>query len=98
MKYLLPFGFVLNPALVAQGEPAQVAAAVVTGAVGVIALAVALSGRFGSTLAPLWVRGLLGVGGGLLLGPRAGSRHSAPLLLTPSLLAETPPTCGAALR
>jgi len=85
VKYLLPFGFVLNPALVAQGEPAQVAAAVVTGAVGVIALAVALSGRFGSTLAPLWVRGLLGVGGGLLLGPPGWLTALGAALLLPAL-------------
>ena len=63
----------------------QVAAAVVTGAVGVIALAVALSGRFGSTLAPLWVRGLLGVGGGLLLGPPGWLTALGAALLLPAL-------------
>lgn len=86
VKYLLPFGFVLNPALVAQGAPAQIATAVVTGAVGVVALAVALSGHTGSTRLPVWARAVLGVGGGLLLGPPGWLTALGAGLLTPALV------------
>lgn len=64
VKYLLPFGFVLNPALVAQAGFGEVAVAVVLAVVGVPALALALSSHLG-----WWARILLGVGGGLLLLP-----------------------------
>lgn len=64
VKYLLPFVFVLNPALVAQAGSGQVFLAVILAVVGVPALALALG-----TSRPWWERLFLGAGGLLLLLP-----------------------------
>jgi len=64
VKYLLPFAFVLNPALVAQAGSGQVFLAVILAVVGVPALALALG-----THRPWWERLFLGAGGLLLLLP-----------------------------
>ncbi|WP_085549766.1 hypothetical protein [Corynebacterium pollutisoli] len=64
VKYLLPFAFVLNPALVAQSGSGQVFLAVILAVVGVPALALALG-----TSRPWWERLFLGAGGLLLLLP-----------------------------
>lgn len=44
VKYVVPFGFVLNPALVAQAGPVQVALALMAGIAAVYALSCAISG------------------------------------------------------
>lgn len=62
VKYLLPFAFVLNPALVAQAGSGQVFLAVILAVVGVPALAL-------GTSRPWWERLFLGAGGLLLLLP-----------------------------
>lgn len=66
MKCLLPFAFVLNPALVAQAGSGQVFLAVILAVVGVPALALALAL---GTSRPWWERLFLGAGGLLLLLP-----------------------------
>mgnify|MGYP003752478163 CR=1 FL=1 len=66
VKYLLPFAFVLNPALVAQAGSGQVFLAVILAVVGVPALALALAL---GTSRPWWERLFLGAGGLLLLLP-----------------------------
>ena len=48
--YLLPFMFVLNPALLMIGPPANIVLATITGAVGVMALGAAVAGQVRMTL------------------------------------------------
>ncbi|AWB82731.1 C4-dicarboxylate ABC transporter [Corynebacterium yudongzhengii] len=72
VKYIVPFGFVLNPALVAQGSLAEIAIAFVCSIVGVFALAGAFSGyvQFVEARIPLVLRVLIGVGGFLIFLPQ----------------------------
>lgn len=74
VKYVVPFGFALNPALVAQGSLAQVVIAFAFSLVAVYALACAFSGWLGGVerrLSPV-LRVLLSVGGMLLFLPGVG--------------------------
>lgn len=70
--YLVPFCFVLNPALLLKGEPATVALAITFAFAGIIVLASALQGYvLGIGVIPRHIGGLmtraLMIGGGLLL-------------------------------
>lgn len=73
VKYIVPFGFVLNPALVAQGDVQGIAIAAVASLVAVYALAVMFSGwaQFVETTVNWPLRILLGVGGFMVFLPQA---------------------------
>ncbi|MBI4288801.1 MAG: TRAP transporter fused permease subunit [Chloroflexi bacterium] len=65
---ILPFFFVYSPALLMQGEPLKIAESAFTAIIGTVVLAAALQGYlFNRT--NLWQRGLMGVGGILLIFP-----------------------------
>ncbi|MET3951396.1 TRAP transporter permease [Arthrobacter sp. UYEF36] len=71
VKYIVPFGFALNPALVAQDAPGKILLAFVLSIVGVYALASALEGwvvGFDRPMRP-WFRVTAGIGGFLLFLP-----------------------------
>ena len=68
--FLLPFMFVLNPALIGRAEAAEVALAVVTASVAVVMLAAAFERyAWGLGRLPLWAAVVLGVGGVSLMAP-----------------------------
>jgi TRAP transporter 4TM/12TM fusion protein len=73
--YIVPFCFVLNPALILKGDPAIVAISIAAAVAGIIPLAAALQGyvigigRITNTLSGWTVRLLLIAGGLLLLAP-----------------------------
>jgi TRAP-type uncharacterized transport system fused permease subunit len=68
VAFLVPFFFVLNPALIARAEPFEVAIAAGSGAVGAVLLAAGFFGRFGGRADPV-VRALCVAAGVLLLAP-----------------------------
>ncbi|WP_291479683.1 TRAP transporter permease [Corynebacterium sp.] len=72
VKYVVPFGFVLNPAIVAQGSVAEIAVAAVTSVVAVFALSAAFSGylQFVEARVAVPFRVLLGAGGFLVFLPQ----------------------------
>ena len=72
VKYIVPFGFALNPALVAQDDPGLVAVAFVFSLVAVYALAGALGGHLAlvERRVPLWARAALVVGGFMMFLPQ----------------------------
>ncbi len=73
--YIVPFCFVLNPALILKGDPGIVAISIAAAVAGIIPLAAALQGyvigigRITNTLSGWTVRLLLIAGGLLLLAP-----------------------------
>ena len=68
VAYILPFFFVLNPALVAQGPWIDILGCTLTCLVGIAVLGMALEGYFlGIGSLPLWSRPVL-IAGGALLG------------------------------
>ena len=73
--YVVPFAFVLNPALLLKGDPATVAAAVVAAFAGIMLIAAALQGwvlgigAIPSSRGGALVRGTLIAGGALLAAP-----------------------------
>lgn len=72
VKYIVPFGFALNPALVAQAGAGQVLLAFLFSLVAVYALAGALGGHlaFVERRVPLWARAALAVGGFMMFLPQ----------------------------
>ncbi|MFI5825631.1 TRAP transporter large permease subunit, partial [Streptomyces rishiriensis] len=72
VKYIVPFGFALNPALVAQDDPGRVAVAFVFSLVAVYAIAGALGGHLAlvERRVPLWARAALVVGGFMMFLPQ----------------------------
>jgi TRAP transporter 4TM/12TM fusion protein len=68
VAFLVPFFFVLNPALIARGDALEIGIAALSGALGAVLMAAAFFGRFGSRLDPL-VRALCLAAGVLLLAP-----------------------------
>lgn len=72
VKYIVPFGFVLNPALVAQGTAVEIGIAFVASIVAVFALSAAFSGylQFVETRINVFLRVLIGVGGFLVFLPQ----------------------------
>ncbi|WP_330445527.1 TRAP transporter permease [Kocuria rhizophila] len=73
VKYVVPFGFALNPALVAQGEPVHIALAFLSSLVAVYAIAAAMGGwlTFVERQLPLYLRVVLAVGGFMMFLPGA---------------------------
>ena len=71
VKYIVPFGFVLNPALVAQRDVKTIAIAAVASLVAVYALAAMFSGwaQFAETTVSWPLRILLGIGGFMVFLP-----------------------------
>ncbi|MDN5699665.1 C4-dicarboxylate ABC transporter [Kocuria sp. WRN011] len=71
VKYVVPFGFALNPALVAQAPPGEVALAFVFSLIAVYALAAAIGGwmSFVDRQVPIPFRVLLAVGGFMMFLP-----------------------------
>jgi TRAP transporter 4TM/12TM fusion protein len=67
--FILPFMWVYEPALLMQGEPARVVLAVVSGTVGILALAGALQAYLFGRRATWWERLLLGAGALCLIKP-----------------------------
>ncbi|MGN0095570.1 MAG: TRAP transporter permease [Corynebacterium sp.] len=72
VKYVVPFGFVLNPAIVAQGTVTEIVVAALASVVAVFALSAAFSGylQFVETQLAVPVRILLAVGGFLVFLPQ----------------------------
>ncbi len=72
VKYIVPFGFVLNPAIVAQGSAVDIAVAAVASVIAVFALSTAFSGylQFVEVRVTVPLRVLLGVGGFLVFLPQ----------------------------
>lgn len=72
VKYVVPFGFALNPAIVAQGTVSEIAAAAVASIIAVFALSAAFSGylQFVETSLAVPFRILLAVGGFLIFLPQ----------------------------
>ncbi|WP_018698387.1 TRAP transporter permease [Amorphus coralli] len=66
--YVVPFLFVFSPALILIGNPAQVALAIVTAALGVWLVSAALAGYFMARLSPV-MRGLFALFGLMALVP-----------------------------
>ena len=73
VKYVVPFGFALNPALVAQGEPVHIALAFLSSLVAVYAIAAAMGGwlTFVERQLPVHLRVVLAVGGFMMFLPGA---------------------------
>ncbi|WP_144827838.1 TRAP transporter permease [Kocuria rhizophila] len=73
VKYVVPFGFALNPALVAQGEPVHIVLAFLSSLVAVYAIAAAMGGwlTFVERQLPLHLRVVLAVGGFMMFLPGA---------------------------
>lgn len=73
VKYVVPFGFALNPALVAQGEPVHIGLAFLSSLVAVYAIAAAMGGwlTFVERQLPLYLRVVLAVGGFMMFLPGA---------------------------
>ncbi|MCQ9343009.1 TRAP transporter permease [Corynebacterium kozikiae] len=73
VKYVMPFAFVLNPALVAQDSPAKIGIAAAASIVSVFALSSMFSGylQFVETRITWPIRAILGVGGTLIFLPQA---------------------------
>ncbi|MDN5632327.1 MULTISPECIES: TRAP transporter permease [Kocuria] len=73
VKYVVPFGFALNPALVAQGEPVHIALAFLSSLVAVYAIAAAMGGwlTFVERQLPVPLRVVLAVGGFMMFLPGA---------------------------
>ncbi|HBH55706.1 MAG TPA: C4-dicarboxylate ABC transporter [Kocuria sp.] len=73
VKYVVPFGFALNPALVAQGEPVHIVLAFLSSIVAVYAIAAAMGGwlTFVERQLPLYLRVVLAVGGFMMFLPGA---------------------------
>ncbi|QIR69123.1 TRAP transporter permease [Kocuria sp. KD4] len=73
VKYVVPFGFALNPALVAQGEPLHIVLAFLSSLVAVYAIAAAMGGwlTFVERQLPLYLRVVLAVGGFMMFLPGA---------------------------
>lgn len=69
VAYIVPFFFVYQPVLLFQGEPHQLAHAIITAVIGVTALSGALTRYFFVRSIAIWEAILLGVGGLLLLYP-----------------------------
>ncbi|WP_420098449.1 TRAP transporter permease [Corynebacterium sp.] len=72
VKYIVPFGFVLNPAIVAQGSATDIAGAAVASVVAVFAISAAFSGylQFAEVRLNVVFRVLLGIGGFLVFLPQ----------------------------
>lgn len=66
--YIVSFGFVYNPALLANGTPIEIIMAFATAAIGSILVAAGIRG-FGVAGLPWWSRILALVGGLILIGP-----------------------------
>ena len=73
VKYVVPFGFALNPALVAQGEPVHIVLAFLSSLVAVYAIAAAMGSwlTFVERQLPLYLRVVLAVGGFMMFLPGA---------------------------
>ena len=88
VKYIVPFGFALNPALVAQDSPGRIVLAFALSIVGVYALASAIEGwtvGFDRRM-PLLFRVTAAVGGFLLFLPTALAAVAGLALVTGSVL------------
>ncbi|MEW1964856.1 TRAP transporter permease [Micrococcus sp. NPDC078436] len=72
VKYIVPFGFALNPALVAQAGTGEIVLAFVFSLIAVYAIAGALGGHlaFVERRVPLWARVALAVSGFLMFLPQ----------------------------
>lgn len=68
--YIIPFIFVVTPALLMQGTPVEIFLAASAAAIGVYAISAAMVGWFGGMLSG-YERAVLGFGGVLLLMPEA---------------------------
>ncbi len=68
-SYLVPFFFVLNPVLLAQGDPVHVVISFVTASMGIFALGAATEGWL-ITKMPMWMRVVLFANAILLIDPR----------------------------
>ena len=66
--YLVPFVFVYQPALLLEGSAAAIAVAAISAALGVMALAWAVTGYLGTALR-LWERAVLGLGACMMIIP-----------------------------
>ena len=73
VKYVVPFGFALNPALVAQGQPVHIVLAFLSSLVAVYAIAAAMGGwlTFVERQLPMDLRVVLAVGGFMMFLPGA---------------------------
>lgn len=86
--YITPFFFVLNPALIGQGEPGEVAFVLVCALIGVWFISAALQGyvsfigNLGSGATGLVLRALLLLAGLLIAAPTGGIAGLSHLLLT----------------
>ena len=67
--FIIPFAFIYNPALLAQGQPAEIIAAVITAALGGILVAAGVSGYFWISSITWWQRSVMFFGGLFLIGP-----------------------------
>lgn len=74
VKYVVPFGFALNPALVSQAPLPEILLAFAFSLAAVYAIASALGGymAFVERRAPLWARVVLAVGGFMMFLPQMG--------------------------
>ncbi len=79
-NYLIPFAFVYNPGLLLMGSPAEIALSIVIGLIGITAIAAGFQGYFLS-LAGLWQRVLLMIGGLIILYPNWWIRFIALVIL-----------------
>lgn len=87
IMYVLPFFFVLNPALILRGEPLQVLIVVVTAVIGILLIAAAFEGwligigRLRQGALGALGRLLLAIGGAIMVAPGGGDLALGPLQL-----------------
>jgi TRAP transporter 4TM/12TM fusion protein len=84
VAYIVPFFFVYQPVLLFQGEASQLARAIITAIIGVVALSGALTRYFFIRTLSIWETIVLGIGGLLLLYPEWTTDIIGLLLLIPS--------------